>query len=327
MRRRDLLALSATALLAGPARAQTMRRVWRIGFLSGRARPVSLEGDAHGAFLEGMRDLGYREGVDFVTEWRFAGGDFGRLPALAAELVRANVDVIVTSPAIASRAARDATATVPVVFAYVSNPVASGLVQSLAKPGGNVTGLAVQQSDISPKQVELLVRAAPHIKRIAVLSNPMNEGSAVLRKSVNDAVESARLMVVALEATSAVEIDREIGRLNGEADIGLIGLPDPFFASERQRIAEVARQARVPTIFGEPDYTRAGGLMSYGDPLAKFIRRTAYYVDRILKGAAPADLPVEQPTQFHFAVNLSTARTLALDLPASLLVTADEVID
>ena len=157
MRRRDLLALSAIALLAGPAGSQTIRRVWRIGFLSGRARPATFEGDAHGAFLEGMRDLGRREGVDFVMEWRFAGGDFRRLPELAAELVRAKVDIIVTSPAIASRAARDATATIPVVFAYVSNPVASGLVQSLAKPGGNVTGLAVQQSDISPKQVELLV--------------------------------------------------------------------------------------------------------------------------------------------------------------------------
>jgi putative ABC transport system substrate-binding protein len=260
-------------------------------------------------------------------EWRFAGGDFGRLPDLARELVRANVDVIVTSPAIASRAAADATATIPVVFAYVSNPVASGLVQSLAKPGANVTGLAVQQSDISPKQVELLAQAAPRVSRIAVLANPTNEGSAVLRTSVHEAVEKAGLTVVPLPAASVDEIERAIGALKGRSDTALIGLPDPFFAAERQRIAHAAIEAGVPSMFGEPDYAHAGGLMSYGDPLAKFIGRTAYYVDRILKGANPAELPVEQPTQFHFAINLRTAKALGLDISPVLLVLASEVIE
>lgn len=326
MRRRHVLALPVLTLLGG-VRAQAVTRAWRVGFLSGRARPSSFEGDAHGAFLEGMRELGYAEGREFVMEWRFAAGDFSRLPELATELVRAGVDVIVTSPAIATRAARDATRTIPVVFAYVSNPVASGLVESLANPGGNVTGLAVQQSDISPKQVELLAQAAPHVTRIAVLANPDNQGSAVLRNSVHEAVEKAGLVVISLPATNTTEIDRRIAGANGASDTALISLPDPFFASQRQSIAAFAIQARMPSMFGEPDYTRAGGLMSYGDPLAKFIRRTAYYVDRIMRGASAHELPVEQPTRFHFAVNLSTAKALALDLPPPLLVLADEAIE
>ena len=159
------------------------------------------------------------------------------------------------------------------------------------------------------------------------MSNPTNDGSAVLRKSAYEAIEKAGLIVVALQATNAAEIERGVAGLSGGSDLALIGLPDPFFASQRQHIAQLAVEARVPTMFGEPDYARAGGLMSYGDPLAKFIRRTAYYVDRMMKGAKPADLPVEQPTQFHFAVNLRTAKALALDLPPPLLVLADEVIE
>ena len=285
--RRDFLKVAACAVLAaGSARAQAPRKLWRIGFLSGRARPETFEGDAHGAFLEGMRELGYREGVDFMVEWRFAAGQFDRLPELAAELVRANVDVIVSSPAIATRAARDATKAIPVIFAYVSNPVASGFVGSLARPGGNVTGLAVQQSDIGTKQLQLLTDAAPRITKIAVLANPTNEGSAVLLKSVHEAIERTGLRSVPLSAPNAEAIERGISSLIGVSDIALIGLPDPFFASQRHHIGQLAIAARIPSIFGEPDYERAGGLMSYGDPLAKFIRRTAYYVDRIIRGAS-----------------------------------------
>lgn len=326
LHRRDVLGL-ATGLAAFPlcARAQTVGKVWRIGFLSGRARPASFEGDAHGAFLQGMRDVGYREGTDFLMEWRFAGGRFDRLPELASELVRANVDIIVSSPAIATRAARDATTRIPVVFAYVSNPVASGLVASLAKPGGNVTGLAVQQSDIGTKQVQLLAEAAPRLRQVAILANPANEGSAVLLKSAQEAVEKFGLQPAVLAAPDTNAIERAVDGL--ASDVALLGLPDPFFASERHRIARLAVAARIPSIFGEPDYVRAGGLMSYGDPLAKFIQRTAYYVDRIIKGARPADLPVEQPTQFHLAINLQTAKAISLAVPTALLVAANEVIE
>ena len=303
------------------------RKVWRIGFLSGRMKPEALGRDAHGAFLDGMRQLGYTENQDFIVDWRFAEGDFARLPALATELVQSNVDIIVTSPAIATRAARQATSSIPIIFAYVSDPVASGLVVSLAKPGGNVTGLAVQQTDVTPKQLQLLKQMLPNLLRVAVLSNPANTGSAVLVKRVHAEIEQASMTPEALTAGSPSEIEQVFAGLSPRKIDAVMVLPDPFFASQRHQLARIAIEHRLPTIFGDPDYVEAGGLISYGDRLASFIRQTTYYVDQIIKGAKPADLPVQQPTRFELAVNLKTARELGLKVPEMVLVIADQVIE
>ncbi len=328
MKRRAFITLLGGAAAAWPlaARAQ-QRKLWHVGFLSGRARPQSIEGDAHGAFLQGMRALGYEEGRDFVVEWRFAGGDFQRLPALAAELIALKADVLVTSPAIATRAAQQATSTIPIVFAYVSDPVASGLVKSLAQPGGNVTGLAVQQTDVAPKQLQLLKQTLPRFARVAVLSNPSNAGSAVLVRSVHAAVEHTGLGLVPLTATTLPEIRTAIADLKTQNADALMSLPDPFFASQRRQIAEIAIEHRMPTMFGDPDYVEAGGLMSYGDRLASFIRQTAYYVDQIFKGTKPADLPVQQPIKFELVINLKTAKAIGVEIPAILQAVADQVIE
>ncbi len=327
MKRRVFL-VSAGALAMWPRGAVAQRaKPWRVGFLSGRNRPASLDIDAHGAFLRGMRDLGHAEGTDYVMEWRFAGGDFSRLHPLAAELVEAKVDIIVTSPAQATKAAQDTTRTIPIVFAYVSNPVASGFVASLARPGANITGLSVQLTDVAPKQIELLQEVVPGLTRVAVLSNPANAGSALLADSIHAAVENAGLILIRVTARNPQETEAALAAARGRKAGAMITVPDPFFASQRHRIAEMALTHGLPTIFGDPDYVSAGGLLSYGEPIAGFFHRAAYYVDRILKGTNPADLPVEQPRKFNLTVSLKTAEKLGLTIPISVIARADEVIE
>jgi putative ABC transport system substrate-binding protein len=329
MKRREFITLTAGAAATWPlaARAQSAKTMRRVGFLSGRARPEAFENDAHGGFLRGMRELGFVEGTDFEMEWRFAAGKFERLPELAAELVRSNVNVIVSSPAAASLAASKATSTIPIVFVYVSNPVALGLVASLAKPGGNVTGLSVQLTDAAPKWVQLLSEVGTDLRRVAVLANPSNPGSVALVKSVHAAVEQAHMVLEPLEASNAQQLDDVFASIGTDGARGLIVMPDPFFASQQARIAALALKHRLPSMFGDPGFVEAGGLASYGDPLASFMKRAAFYVERIFKGANPSELPVQQPTRFAFAVNLKTAAALGLTIPPTLLVLADQVIE
>jgi putative ABC transport system substrate-binding protein len=329
MKRRQFIAGlgGAIAAAATPVRAQQAGKIRRIGFLSGRARPESFETDAHGAFLQGMRDFGYAEGKDFAMEWRFAAGAFDRLPALAAELVSSNVDVIVSSPAAASVAAKNATSAIPVVFVYVSNPVALGLVSSLARPGGNVTGLSVQLTDAAAKWLQLLSDAVPGLTRVAVVCNPSNAGSATLVSSVHAAVEQAGLVLLPLNATTPAQLQDAFTTMRDGKAGGVIVLPDPFFASQKASIARLALEHRLPSVFGDPDFVEAGGLMSYGDPLGSFMKRAAYYADQIFKGVKPADLPVQQPTKFELAVNLKTAALLGLKVPATIVAVADRVIE
>jgi putative tryptophan/tyrosine transport system substrate-binding protein len=326
MRRRDFIGVLG-GVAAWPVAPYAQGKVWRIGFLSGRSKPNTLDRDPHGALLEGMRQLGYTENKDYAMEWRFAAGDFTRLPALAADLVQSKVDVIVTSPAIATRAAQQATSTIPIVFAYVSDPVASGLVASLPRPGGNITGLAVQQTDIAPKQLQLLKQILPQLSRVAVLSNPTNAGSAVLVRRVHAAVEQASMTLLSVTASTTSAIEAEFAEVSRQKADALISLPDPFFASQRELIARIAVSHQVPAMFGDPDYVEAGGFISYGDRLASFIRQTAYYVDQIIKGAKAADLPVQQPTKFELAVNLKAAQALGLKVPDIMLAIADQVIE
>lgn len=332
MKRREFIAgiggaAASPLFLPLAAGAQQPAKIWRVGFLSGRAPPESFKSDAHGAFLLGMRDLGLVEGRDFVMEWRFAAGNFERLPDLAADLVRANVDVIVSSPAAASLAARNATSTIPVVFVYVSNPIALGLVSSLAKPGGNVTGLSVQLTDAAPKWLQLMSEVVPNLSRAAVLANPSNSGSAALVKSVHAALEQARVAISPVNASNEQQLEDGFAAMKGSATGGLIVLPDPFFASQRARIASLALMYRLPSVFGDPGFVEAGGLMSYGDPLGAFMKRAAFYVEKILKGAKAWDLPVQQPTTFQLVINLKTAATLGLTVPATLVAVADQVIE
>jgi putative ABC transport system substrate-binding protein len=235
--------------------------------------------------------------------------------------------VIVSSPAAASLAASKATSTIPIVFVYVSDPVALGLVESLAKPGGNVTGLSVQLTDAAPKWVQFLSELGVDLRRVAVLSNPSNPGSVALVKSVHAAVEQAHLALEPLEASNAQQLDDVFASIGTNGARGLIVIPDPFFASQQARIAALALKHRVPSMFGDPGFVESGGLASYGDPLASFMKRAAFYVERIFKGASPSELPVQQPTRFAFAVNLKTAAALGLTIPPTLLVLADQVIE
>lgn len=329
MKRREFFAILGGSVVAASRRAhaQQAAKIRRVGFLSGRARPESFATDAHGAFLQGMRDFGHIEDRDFAMEWRFAAGHFDRLPDLAADLVRSNVDVIVSSPAAASIAAKNATSTIPIVFVYVSNPVAAGLIASLARPGGNVTGLSVQLTDVAPKWLQLLSEAAPGMTRVAVVANPSNAGSAALVKSVHTAVEQARIALSPVNASSSQELEDGFAIMKKDHVGGVVVLPDPFFASQRSRIAGLALEHRLPSMFGDPDFVEAGGLMSYGDPLANFMKRAAYYVDQVFKGVKPHDLPVQQPTKFELAVNLKTAALLGLKIPVPLIAVADRVIE
>jgi putative ABC transport system substrate-binding protein len=329
MKRRQFIAGFAGTIVAtlGAARAQQTGKIRRVGFLSGRARPESFETDAHGAFLSGMRDFGYVEGRDFAMEWRFAAGQFDRLPALAAELVSSNVDVIVSSPAAASVAAKNATPVIPIIFVYVSNPVALGLVASLARPGGNVTGLSVQLTDAAPKWLQLLSEAVPGLTRVAVVANPANAGSVALVKSVHAALEQTRIALWPINASTPQELEDGFAATRNGTIGGVLVLPDPFFASQKGRIAGLALKHQMPSMFADPDFVEAGGLMSYGDPLGNFMKRAAYYVDQVFKGAKLPDLPVQQPTGFEFAVNLKTAALLGLKLPPTLIAVADRVIE
>jgi putative ABC transport system substrate-binding protein len=312
---------------AATAHAQQADKIRRVGFFSGRPQPASIENDAHGAFVQGLRELGYTEGRDFVIEWRFAAGKFERLPEMAAELVKSNVNVIVSSPAAASIAAKQATSTIPVVFVYVSNPVASGLVVSLSHPGRNVTGLSVQLTDAAPKWLQLLSEVVPGLRKIAVVANPANPGSAALVESVRVAMSGAGIAPSPVNASTPQELDDGFAVAASAGIGGVLVLPDPFFASQRTRIAELALKHRIPSMFGDPDFVEAGGLMSYGDPLRNFMKRAAFYVDQIFKGKKPSELPVQQPTTFEMAVNLRTAALLGLTIPPTVVAVADRVLE
>jgi len=326
--RRTFIGRVGGALFAAPlnAFAQQQPKVWRIGFLAGGSRPPSLESSLYGGFPQGMRDLGYVEGSNLVIEWRFADGNFERLPGLAAELVRLKVDVIVTSATVAGLAAKKVTTTVPIVMAYSADPVRNGLVASLARPGGNITGLSGALPDITPKGLELLLTAVPSLSRVAILLNPSNPNSAVSLPSAQDSAQRAGVTLLKVEARTPEELESAFTAIVKERVGAVLVVIDAFFLTRRQQIAEFAIKNRLATIFANREYVEAGGLMSYGESVAEFMRRAATYVDKILKGAKPAELPIEQPTRFYLVINLKTAKALGLTIPQSLLLRADEVI-
>jgi len=327
-RRRTIIALAALGSVPFAAEAQQAAKVPRIGYLS-----LNLAANTRGreAFLERLRDLGYVQGRNVVIEYRSAEGQLERLPVLAAELVALKVDVIVAAGGtLVALAATRATKTVPIVFIGAGDPVTSGLVASLARPGGNVTGPSALSPELVGKWLELLTQTIPGVSRVALLWQPGAVGERTEKDMLNGAEFAARALGVQLqvvEARGPSDIDKAFSDII-KAHAGALTVPStPMFASERRRLVDLAAKNRLPTLFTFEEYVDAGGLMSYGPNLADLFRRTATYVDRILKGTKPGDLPVEQPTKFELVVNLKTARALGLTIPPSVLQRADRVIE
>ena len=328
MDRRTFLAGTSAALLASPlaAEAQQAAKVARIGYLS-----PNLAANPHlpESFRQGLRDLGYVEGRNVVIEYRDAEGKLERLPALAAELVALKVDVIVAAGPPAALAAKQATRTLPIVFASSGDPVTSGLVTSLARPGGNVTGLSALTQELVGKRLELLKQAGPGVSQVAVLWHPGVLGERTEKDMLKGAEVAARALGVRLqvvEARGPEDFGRAFSEMTRARAGALTVLGSVMFVNERRRLVDLAAKNRLPAVYAQREFVDAGGLMSYGANLADLFRRAATYVDKILKGAKPGDLPVEQPTKFELVINLKTAKALGLTIPPSLLARADEVI-
>jgi putative tryptophan/tyrosine transport system substrate-binding protein len=329
MRRREFISLFGGAAAAWPlgARAQQPHRVWRIGFMAGASRPASLEVSQFGGFQQGMREHGYVEGKDFIMEWRFADAKAERYSEFADEFLRLKVDVIVVGTPAAVRAVQQATSTTPIVMGYSVDPVGNGFVASLARPGGNTTGLSSSQDDATPKQVELLTTAVPNLSRVGLLANPDSPNFNPVLKNVRAAVQEAGLVLVPVEMRSPQEVQSAFAAMARERVGGVMVMSDALTVMQRDRIAELALKNRLPTVFPLREYVVAGGLMAYGENIRDFFRRAAFYVDKILKGTKPMDLPIEQPTRFFLTINLKTAKALGLQVPPTLLARADEVIE
>jgi putative ABC transport system substrate-binding protein len=278
------------------------------------------------AFRQGLRDLGYTEGQNIAIELRSAEGQFEKLPELAAELVRLPVDVIVTATTPASLAAKQATTTIPIVMAVVVDAVGSGLVASLSRPGGNITGLDLLSADIAGKRLEILKESVPRASRVAALRDPRNPASARQWAETQIAARTLGIQLQSLEVRATGELESAFRAATTERADALIALDDAFLFTHQALIADLAAKHRVPVISGFREFVEAGGLMAYGTHLPALYRRAATYVDRILKGARTADLPVEQPTQFELLINLKAAKALGLTFPQTILIRADQVI-
>lgn len=328
--RRNMLAALVLGSLAMPLRvlAKQSNRSYRVGFLYVRSRPTTSSPDPYlDAFVQKMRELGYVEGKNLVIEWRFADGQIERLPGFALELARMKVDVIVTHSILTTQAAQRATRTIPIVFAAITDPVVSGVVNSLARPAGNTTGLSLMSVDMSPKQVELLASIIPKLSRIAVLMNPTAASHPAILKTTQATAQLIGATVLSVEARNPDEIERGFVTLAGWRAEAVIVPNDPILIGQRRQIVQLALKNRIPAMFAYREAVEAGGLLSYGQDLSDYYRRAAGYVDKIFKGAKTSDLPIEQPTNFEFAVNLKTARALGVKIPQSVLLRADKVIE
>ena len=322
---RILLPLLAFLAVPFAAQAQQAAKVPHIGFLG--TGSLAEQANRLEAFREGLRDLGYVEGRNIAVEYRWAAGNVERFRDFAVELVGLKVDVIVATSTPGALAARNATKTTPIVFLTAADPAGSGLVASVGRPGGNVTGLSLLAPEITARQLQLLREAVPKAVRVAVLSNPTNAYTAVLIKEAEAAARSLAVRVQLLGVREANAFDRAFSAVRKERADALLVLADPTFVFHRTRIVEFANQNRLPAMYPHREYAEAGGLMAYGTDLRDNYRRGASYVDKILKGAKAADLPVEQPTKFELVINVKTARVLGLTIPQSLLLRADQIIE
>jgi putative ABC transport system substrate-binding protein len=326
--RRQFMIASGALLVAALAEAQPARTNYRIGFLAPTSRAFMASAGYLQSFEQGLRELGYVEGRNLDIEWREAEGRVERLTALAAELVALKVDVIVTTANVSAVAAKYATDAIPIVFVAAVDPVGQGLVKSLARPGGNVTGFTADLSEtLVGKRLELLREAVPHLRRLAVMHYPGDANSVLTLAAAREAgaVMKLQLRVHEVEATGGFEsVFREIEQEHPE---GLLVLSSGLTLVHRKRIAEFAAAQRLPAVYGFVEFVVAGGLMSYGFSFRDNFRRAAVYVDKILKGTKPADLPVQQPTTFELVINMNTAKATGIKIPQSILVRADRVIE
>jgi putative ABC transport system substrate-binding protein len=325
-----LFALIALAACLGPfglanaADVQQPASPKRIGVLLGSLSPESKEGQA---FRQGLLDAGYVEGRDVVIEWRSGSGDYTRMPNLVADLVQSKVEVIVVGGTPAAQAAKRATSTIPIVLAIVADPVGSGLVASLAHPGGNVTGLSLMTTDLSAKRLQLLKEALPRLTRVAVLWNPDTPYSPKVIEELKAAAPSLSLELSFEGVRTPEQLEPAFAAASRAHAQALYVVESAFFFAHRTTLLKLASKARLPVIYGQRQFVDAGGLMSYGTNFGDLFRRTAGYVDKILKGAKPGDLPVEQPTKFELIINGKTAKALGLKIPNSIMVRADRVIE
>jgi putative ABC transport system substrate-binding protein len=325
--RKNIVRLTLCAMLFAlsfPARAQPQARVRRIGFL-GNSTPA-LEANLIGPFREGLRDIGYVEGKNIVIEWRWAEGKYERFPALIAKLIAANVELIVTAGTPASLAVQKATTSIPLVMIAVGDPVGTGLIESLAHPGGNITGLTSIASDLEGKRLELLREVIPKVSHVAVLWNPASPFQVVSEKELQVAAHALRIRVLSLGVRAAEELDKAFAAILKDRPGALLVLADRLFLHNRARIMDFAIQNRLPGVHAYVELVETGGLMSYGPSYSGMHRRAAYFVDRILKGTKPSDLPVERPAKFELVVNLKTAKQIGLTIPPNVLARADRVI-
>ena len=324
LHRREFITLLSGAGSVWPLAVRAQQKVPTIGFLG--ATTAAIQSQWTAAFVQRLNELGWVEGRTVTIEYRWAEGRSDRLPEMFAELIRGKVDVIFTHSTPSVIAAKQATSITPIVFALVGAPVAAGLVTSLARPGGNVTGISNLSSDLGGKRLELLREVAPALRRFGILTNVGNPSAVLETGDVEAAAHTLGLEVATVEIRRADDIASAVESLKGRVD-ALIIPPDALLLPNRIRINTLALGARLPTMHGSREYVEAGGLMSYGPNYSDLFRRAADYVDRILRGAKPVDLPVEQPTKFDFILNLTTAKALGLEIPATLLARADEVIE
>jgi putative ABC transport system substrate-binding protein len=327
VRRRDFIVRVGATAVAWPlaARAQTPRKIARIGYLSPGSRTVS----AHlvEAFLQGLRELDYVEGQTFAMEYRWGEGQIERLPELAVELVRLEPDVVVATTSAAVQATMNATRTIPIIMAGGGDPVGLGLVASLARPGGNVTGPSVMNTEVVSKRVQMLKEIVPELRRVAVLVNFVNPIHALFMQETESTARMLGLELQAIEVHGPEDFEAAFAAATEGKAGALVAFDDSLTLQYRSRIVALAAASRLPTMYGYREFPDEGGLISYGANLSAPYRLAAKYVDKVLKGAKPADLPVEQPSKFELVINLKTATALGLTIPPALLARADEVIE
>jgi ABC-type uncharacterized transport system substrate-binding protein len=328
MDRRVFLGSVAGGLLAAPlmAEAQPAGRVYRIGYLGNSS--VVLEADLVEAFRQGLRNLNYVEGRNIVIEYLWAEGRNDLFPALVAEAVRLKADVILTSGTPATLAAKEGTRTIPIVIAAMGDPISAGVVPSLARPGGNITGLASMTPEIDGRRLELLKELVPGLSRIAVLWNPTNPNNAARVNHIQAAAKTLRLTLEPLVgAADSQDLDKSFATIAAARAEALVIESDRALLAHRAQIVDFATRRRLPALYPYREFVQAGGLVSYAPSYPAMFRRAATYMDKILKGAKPAELPVEQPTEFELVINMKTAKALGLTIPQSLLLRADQVIE
>ena len=327
-KRRHVLGLGAVAFAAPFATfAQQPKKLLRIGFLPIGTRPAAIAAHPLGGFARGMRELGYTEGKDYVIEWRFSEGKRELFISGAAELAQMKVDFIVAATALGIDAARKATSSIPIIMVNIADPVDAGFVKSLARPGGNITGMSNQTGETISKHPEFLRIAMPGLQSIAVLINPVAPSVVLLVKQIQASAATLGLKMRLFEVRKPDDIDTAFAALARERDAAMIITPDALLATHSPRIVELANAGRIATMFWTRQHVEAGGLMSYGQDNAKHYHRAAYYIDKIIKGAKPAELPVEQGTHLELVLNLKTAKAIGLTMPKELLFRAETVIE